>query len=127
MDDQTKERINKLRSATLGSPAVSARAIVHWAGEEFEVRRPTLKQSREIQERSKRKDGSQDELSAMVNGIVACTYAPGTNERVFSMADADAIMDRGPDDFIGALAKGLAELVANPEGVEKNSDSAPTE
>lgn len=119
---------DELRAATLGAPSVQDKKLVEWGGKKFEVRRPTLKQTQSIQSLAKKKNGEVDDALALVQGIIHCVYAPGTDERVFEQADVDGIVNRGVEDFLGVFARALGELgsEATPKVVEGNSEGAPT-
>lgn len=113
---------DEIRRATLGSPAIVESKLVEWNGVQMEVRRPTLKQQRDIDKASTDKSGNRDALITMVQAMIACVYVPGTNDHVYEKADADALLDRGEKDFTGEILRALEELSkkTTPEEAEKN-------
>jgi hypothetical protein len=129
MDEQTKQTRDRLRAATLGAPAVVESKTVLWNSEKYEVRRPTLKQQREIDEAAKDKKGERDNLRALMHALIKCVFVPGSAVQVFERGDVDAMENRGQADFVGAFMTALGELSkeADPDAVEKNSESATTE
>jgi hypothetical protein len=122
MGEQAKTAKDRLRAATLGAPAIRDSKIVAWNGENFELRRPTLKQQREIDRLSRDKKGKRDDLKATLLGLAECVYVPGTEERVFNPADVEAMTDRGFEDFVGFFVTEFGKLSkeVDPEEIEKN-------
>lgn len=122
MSDDVKELRARLRGATLGAERKADCEMVEWGGEKFEVRRPSLKQSKAIETGSKNKDGVTDSYRALVLGIVHTVYVPGTSERVFDERDADGLMESDLRGYVGAFANAIKKLSAEatPEQAEKN-------
>lgn len=112
----------RLRGATLGQTRKADHEIVEWNGERFEVRRPTLKQSKLVDVGSKNKDGSTDSYRALVLGIIHTVYVPGTDQRVFDERDSDLLMDSDLTGYVGAFANAIKRLgtEATAEAAEKN-------
>jgi hypothetical protein len=119
---------DKLRSATLGAPAVHESETVDWGGEKYEVRRLTLAQQRAVDTQSTDKKGKRDNIRAGVLSIVGSVYVPGTDERVFEAGDVAALEALEDGGFLRALMDGITRLAerARPEAVEKNSEGGLT-
>lgn len=108
---------DSLRSAGLKSrPAKSQ--IVKFDGNEYEVRAPSVRQRGQILVKAgiaasaaPDKSGKPAEPKApdmarlQVVAVIASTYAPGTDERVFEDADFDGLADSNSGDLVDALAE----------------------
>lgn len=126
MSDEVKAKRDALRAATLGTAPVRSSRAVEWGGEHYEVRSPTIAQTRRLANLSKQ--AGSDDFKALVHGVIQTVYIPGTDERVFNEKDEEALLARGMRDFIGAFARALKELGEEEmEAVEKNSESAPSD
>lgn len=126
MSDDVKAMRDELRAATLGAASVRATRVVEWNGKQYEVRSPSLAQSRKLANLAKQ--AGSDDFKAMVHGIIQTVYIPGTDTQVFDARDEEALLARGMRDFVGAFAKALRELGQEEvEAVEKNSESAPSD
>jgi len=126
------EAREKLRAATLGAPATTEKRLVKWNGEDFEIRPPSLKDQRLIDDASMigvGKKAKRDGIKALMHALIKCVFVPGTSEHVFDPADVNAMEERNAKDFVGVFAKAIGELSedSNPEAVEKNSESVQTD
>jgi len=122
MDEVTKAKLEHLRAVTIGAPAVKTFRIVEWNGGEFEVRRPTMRQQREIDKLSTNK-GERDNLRALCHALIKCVYVPGTEVQVFGVEHLESMEGRTANDFVGAFMTAIGELStdATVESAEKNS------
>lgn len=112
-----------LRAAAFAADAATDSKVVEFRGQRFEIRAPSLA----LQERiAKMESGARQSVAT----VLECTFVPGSGEKVFEAADQEALLNLPvtPGGLFATLGKAITALVAvTPEGVEKNSESAPTE
>ena len=99
-----------IRKATLGSQSEFKKEVVKWNGVEVELRQPSVKQRQELFKRCVGDGGKIDSLEFMTLGVIACTYVPGTDEKVFDDTDYDGIMARPAGGFLDKFGAQIAEL-----------------
>ena len=77
----------------------------------FEVRAPTLADVKSIRKVCVDAKGNVDEMRMSILTLVACTFAPGTDKKVFTRADEEKLMTKRPSKnslvakLLGALRK----------------------
>src|SRR5574343_1586941 len=119
---EEKSARDRLRSKTVGAPAVHLSRQVEWNGEMYEVRAPSMILQQRIERIAMQKDGSQDNFKALFAAVINCVYVPGTDVLVFEAADEAGLGERSIKDVVGVFARALTELAkeASIEAAEKN-------
>jgi hypothetical protein len=120
---------DKLRSLALGDKAKDLRkTVVTWEGVEYEVRQPTVAaHSRAIKAAGLSANPDTGEMRIENVGrmqaslAIACTYTPGTDERVFEDADLEAIMGSPAGGFLASLGQVAQSLMKEAEDAGKPS------
>ena len=117
MSDQAKSKRDDLRAATLGQTRKFISRKVKYNGQEFEIRQPTIKARAALRKQSSvyRVDGTVDFdlFEFIVQAVIANTFIPGTDERVFEPNDYEALVANPPGGFIdefGAIATELMNV-----------------
>lgn len=132
-----------LRKNTLGKQAKFRSKLVLLTDEEgnneigpdgkplaFEVRQPTVAGRSEILKASgalNQKGGGSEvsNLSALqVRAVIECTFVPGTNDRVYSEADAPVLFSTPTGSYVDTLAEVALELLNVDPGEAKKKSSA---
>lgn len=92
--------------------------IITLFGEKVEIRQPTIAQI------SKMSKASVDEkVSPLIRIITEYTYVPGTDERVFEAADAEALSAMPSGKWLSDFNTAMEELSGvDVKGAEKNSE-----
>lgn len=105
----TTTKTNELLAKTLGKKRKAATKIIKIDDAEFEMRKPSMAERREIGNLcEKMPDGDNDLDSLAIWGIIRLTYHPGTDERVFDDAHYNEFLEFPVDeDFIMELGKGF--------------------
>lgn len=84
-------------------------------GTKLEVRQPTIKQLGDLANQTSDKP-------AVVRYLIAHTYVPGTDERVFDDADAEALSEFPAGPWLGEFNEAFSALTAfDTKAAEKNS------
>lgn len=127
MPKDTKEFRDLLRKATLGTAVQFKSETITINDQEFEVKQPSLKERRAIQQKCiiMGEEGieSIDISELMVWSVIRCTFVPGTDVHVFDPEDYEALINRptgGFMDELSALALKMMNLKADDASPEKN-------
>ena len=132
---------DELRAATLGAvkprrcvmvywppkpPAKDAEPAVPWDGDEFEVREPSVREYARLKDEAGIKGGKPVtyEIGARYAAlqVIACTYEPGTDKRVFEPADMDALMNLPESgSFLDELYSAVRALLVEADAAGKDS------
>lgn len=120
----------RLRQATLGTQFNQKTVLVEANGEQLEVRKLTIAQTKYIQRTAVKRDGSPDEIRMGLLTLIYSVYVPGTNERVYDEKDEQELGGKSVDDWMERLFDAVAAVNkkdAPPEPGEeppvlKNSD-----
>lgn len=92
---------SKFRSKLTGTRARPGRLVkFQFDGDEIEVelREPNQAVKGEIARRAGIDDGKKADIAILaINLIAECSYEPGTNERMFSSKDVEALLNLGPE------------------------------
>jgi len=88
--------------------------IVEYNGVKVEIRAFTVSQKNNyVKLALDPKTGEQDPLLLQVHGLVGSCYVPGTNERIFDLADMDAIGETVYGGMVDVLLEAIADLQVN--------------
>lgn len=79
---------------------------VTYDGTEFELRNPTLSERRSFA-----KESGGDGTTYNLLACIACTFIPGTDERVFSPHDKEALLQCETGGMVDVLSVHLAKLM----------------
>lgn len=119
-----------IRAATLGAPRQFKNKIVDVCGVSVEVRQCTVGEREEMVKRARVETVEGGEKSFQTDlaqfrrqAVIACCYVPGTDEKVFTPEDADALagdVTRGYYDTLADQAMELLNVVADEKRAEKN-------
>jgi hypothetical protein len=121
-----------LRSAVLGAKPNFKTATVTVDGQDYEVRQPTNKQ-RSVIMRSSRVENSKgekeaDDLMLTLNAIIALTYVPNTEEKVFETTDYDILASMPAGGITDQLGNKAIQMLLNVgEDEAKGNTEASTE
>lgn len=95
-----------------------ASKLLNLFGEEVELRQPTLSQITKLGKASEN-----SKISPLVQIMVEYLYVPGTDENVFEMSDAEALMSLPTGKWLSDFNKAVEEMTGVDVGeAEKNSD-----
>lgn len=88
-------------------------------GQEVEIRQPTLGQIAKMS-----KVSADDKVPPIIRIMIEYTYVPGTDERVFEVADTEALASLPSGKWLNDFNKAMEELSGvNVKDAEKNSDA----
>ena len=123
--------LEKLRAKTLGKSKSFKKELIEIEGEKFELRQPTVRQRGEIRKRCTSIDGKNfdfDMFEFMIQCVIACTYVPDTDEKVFSDEDYQALQELPAGGWLDDLSEKAIELCNVKGDVEKkNSEKTESE
>lgn len=91
--------------------------IITLFGAEIEIRQPSLGGILEQQE-------SEDRKAGLINSLTRFCYVPGTDELVFELGDAEAILNMPFGDDVVALNKAIENLTGIDVTVEEGNSVA---
>tara|TARA_R110000868_G_scaffold33755_8_gene122246 strand:- start:2009 stop:2365 length:357 start_codon:yes stop_codon:yes gene_type:complete len=92
-----------LRKATVGSKNGLKRETVDIDGNIFEVRQPSLMDKELVYAELKKNTDVPEGVAIIVNMVIACTFVPGTDEKVFDSTDFDNLSSRGSGSFVDII------------------------
>lgn len=132
MEDTEKTQRDEYRAAALKEDGDVE--LVEHNGRTYEVRAPTIDESRRARKKETKKEKTREGVVEETDGfrvtvrlMVACTFIPGTEVRVFEEQDLDALMKRrtGKGSLVGKLLGAIKRLEEIPdeedlEAAEKN-------
>lgn len=129
-----KSLLSALRSATVGAPANLLRKSVEVLGQSFEVRQPTVTERTDIMRRADairmgpdgKPEMGRDFGMLLIHATIACTFIPGTDEKVFSIHDLDVMKNAPTGSYVDILGKAALELI-NVEGPNMGKPSGETQ
>ena len=103
--------------------------IVNFEGVDYEVRAPSVRARARILERggvleevdSKGKKAKSKDVGALsIAAVIACTFVPGTDERVFDDGDFDSLLDAPVGSLVDALSTPAFDFLNTNKDTEKN-------
>lgn len=114
-----------IRSLTVGSKKHFKRksfTLVTSEGDiEVEFREPSRKERATITNKSKDKKGEIDNEVYIINFVIALTFVPGTNERVFEDADLESFLESPVSGFVEQFGEQIIDLIrTDSKETEKN-------
>jgi hypothetical protein len=116
------DKVEKLRSATLGKTREFVKELVEIDGCQFELRQPTVKARSRIFDRSVDSGtGKHDPFAIMLWGIIECTYCPESGERVFTDHDYEALASTPVGGYVDELGKSVMTLFNIDVDIKKNT------
>lgn len=132
MGDQVMdEQVSKLRSAAFADEdQAMGTVVVEHKGLRYEVRPPTLDENKRLVRQCtdpKTKDLDGTRLGVKI--VIACTYAPGTDARVFTAHDEEALLKRraGKGSLVFKLLQAVKKATTPDEQeIDADFDGAPT-
>lgn len=104
---------DKLRALTLGASKKFERKTVTIEGQDFEVKQPSLKERGEFRKKAMKisEDGTDfDIFEFQINAVMALTFVPGTEEKVFDSADRESFESAPCGGWFDKLAAVASEL-----------------
>lgn len=127
---------SKIRSNTIGKASKFASEVIEINGEEIEVRQPSVKTRSILMKKSRETTSNKVEVGDVsaedvlqsidygkmqVLSVIYCTFVPGTDERVFSEEDYDALINQPAGGFVDDISTVAMDLMnAKPEEEAKN-------
>ena len=112
---------DELRAATLGAPKQFAHEIIEWNGCRFELRQPSVGDRNRLVKQCMDDKGKPDALELMTRSVMACTFVPDTQEKVFDETDYDALVTSPSGGFVDRFGEKIMGLVYVDTGeLEKN-------
>lgn len=114
----SSEARNKIRAATVGAPKQFKKELITYNGVEIEIRQPSLKVRKSIGERATQ-NNHVDLLEFLVWAVIECTFVPGTDEKVFEIADYEGLISQPTDSFMDEIGEKAASM-CNIIGTTKN-------
>jgi hypothetical protein len=122
-----------LRNAVLGAKPNFKTSVVEVDGQKYEIRQPTNKQ-RSVIMKSSRVENSKgekeaDDLMLTLNAIIALTYVPDTEEKVFEPTDYDMLSSLPAGGITDKLGNKAIQMLLNvgEDEVGKESTEASTD
>lgn len=117
---------DQLREKALGISRKPLSKVVEYDGAAYEVRQLTLRTRAETQSKYFKvglKDGetSYDMLAQQVHSVIAATYVPGTDQKVFTEQDFDGLADGLTDGLADFLWQAITSLGDIKEADAKKS------
>lgn len=103
-----------LRSRTLGKAREFKSQMVDIDGTQYEVRQPSVRERSAILQAGEVLSGDAKKMDMgrmQVQGIITCTYVPGSGERVFEQADFEALMEQPSGGFVDKLGEVVLTLM----------------
>lgn len=104
-----------LRAKTIGAQKKFSSRLVKIGEDEYEVRSPTVKERGQILDAAGIvEDGGKvkpDSAKLLVKAVMACTYVPGTDEKVYDAADEAGLEGQPPGGWFDELARVAVEML----------------
>ena len=104
------EKLDRLRELTIGRKRTPTRKILRFKAQEYEIRSPTVGERNKIQQKATSEDGRFNEQKFIVAAIIELTYVPKTEEKVFSDADWDVMMNCDVGSYVDVFAPDILEI-----------------
>ena len=90
--------------------------IIDFMGEDVEVRQPTVRQVQELAKEARKEDSD-----AILLSIMEYCYVPGTEEKVFEIADKENLLNLPVGDWLNNLNQAIEEMTGiDVKVAEKN-------
>jgi hypothetical protein len=110
-----------LRSALSATPAFKSTKVVV-DGREIEIREPTVKDRAAIFRAAKIPGtGEFDNARVQVEAVMACAFVPGTQEKVFEVADLDMLLAQPVGGWFDDLQVAAMTFINGSAAAAKNS------
>ncbi len=120
---------SEMRGALLADDPIETVTVEH-RGVTVEVRPPSLAQQKYFRRQAMDpKTKEIDDTKLVVHSIIGCTYKPGTDERVFELADVEALLNKSTDPrtIVGKLSRAITKIMSvTQEDVEGNFGEGPS-
>ena len=100
-----------LRAATLGKPKEPRKETVEFNGQKYEVRQPSIVTRDRIMKDSKDDKGAQQLGRMCALAVIACTFIPGTDNRLYTDADLDGMLGQPTGSFVDTLGNVAIRLM----------------
>lgn len=95
------------------------RKVITLFGQEVEIRQPTLAQITKLGKAS----AANDKIPPIVRIMIEYIYVPGTEDKIFDIADAEQLATMPSGKWLSDLNKAIEELTGvDVEAAEKNSE-----
>jgi hypothetical protein len=116
--------LSKFRAATLGKTRTFKSETVNVDGTDFEVRQTTVAHRGAIQNKAmnfRGPDGKTldapefDTLKFQIYSVIYMTYAPGTDQRIFSVEDYDLLSEQPAGGWFSALSESASNMAIPDE------------
>jgi len=112
--------LEKIRAVTLGAKTQFKKKVFNYNGVDVEFRQPNLKERKVLLNKAKDAKGDFDLTEFLVWSVITNTYVPGTNQKVFTPEDYDAMMEQNGGSFVEVFGNEIAALMsAEDEDVKK--------
>lgn len=111
---------DKIRAATLGKPVQFKSKTFNYEGVDVEFRQPNLKDRQMLINKARKSNGDLDFVEFLVWSVIANTYVPDTNEKVFDDTDYDVMTNQNSGSFVDQFGGEIAALMNVEEGDAKN-------
>lgn len=115
-----KAQRNDLRAAIFADKnKVAAKKVISLFGAEVEIRQPTLAQITKLGKAS----AANDKIPPIVRIMIEYMYVPGTDDKIFEIADAEQLASMPSGKWLSDLNAAIEELTGVDVGeAEKNSE-----
>lgn len=104
----------RLRIATLGQPTNFKKEIVEINGEKFEVRQPSIAARAELRIKCMDTDNfgkpQFNSFKFMLWSVIANTFVPDTNDKVFEDTDYDVLISQPSGGFVDTLTEAAMRM-----------------
>jgi hypothetical protein len=120
---------DQLRAATVGQPVIRKRRTVTLPGGDVEVIQPTVAERRDIMKAAGVKPGKGEDVDMaklMAHSVIALTVVPGTEERVYEVADLPGFYARPTGDWFDELAEAAMKMINVSKGDPEMGNSETT-
>ncbi len=111
---------DEIRAATIGAKKHFRTKIIQFNGVDVEIRQPTLRERRTLQEKCLDDKGNVDLFEFLLWAVIVNTYVPGTKEKVFDDADYEALLSEPIGGFVDRYSDSISDLMNVSGTPEKN-------
>lgn len=112
---------NSIRELTLGAEQKFRTKDLEYKGCTVRVKELSLKERKQVLQRSKDADGTIDEVKLTINAIIAMVIDPDTGEKVYSPADYDSMVNSPAGGYVEVFSKTIFDLFT-PEAEDEGKD-----
>lgn len=111
-----------IRDLTLGAKSKFRTKEIEYEGTKVQFRQLSLRERKELLERSKGTDGEIDNTKLQVNAVIAMTVDPVTDKKVFTKADFDTMMDAPTGGYVDTFVEAAMSLWGAEEDSGKEQE-----